>query len=229
MLRLVIFDLDGTLAGVGQAMLQENVELLKLIEDRGAQIAVCSGKPTYYLCGFLRQIGLKHPILLGENGATAQFGIDLPPKQFYTLPYSDAARESLLYIKKELAKLVPNMWYQPNEVGVTPFPRTEEEFEVIADFLQENETRLCEVEVYRHADCFDMMPKGIHKRAGIAHLGALLGIAPQEMAAVGDGVNDYPMFEYAGLALGVNVKEEDRVDKNFGSLSEALRFLVERI
>lgn len=229
MLKLAIFDLDETLAVTGQAMLQENVELLKKLEDSGVRIAVCSGKPTYYLCGFLRQIGLKQPVLLGENGATAQFGIDLPPKQFYTLPYSEKAKESLLYVKAELTKLVPGIWYQPNEVGVTPFPRNEEEFEVIANFLKENESQICDVEIYRQMDCFDVVPKGISKKAGIQRLGEILGINPQEMAAVGDGINDYPMFEYAGLSIGVNVKERARVHRNFESLREVLKFLLREV
>ena len=48
--RLVVFDLDGTLAPVGKGMAQEDVKLLKKIEDCGIKLAVCSGKPTYYLC-----------------------------------------------------------------------------------------------------------------------------------------------------------------------------------
>lgn len=225
MIKLVVFDLDETLAVTGQAMLQENIKLLKSLEEKGVAIAVCSGKPTYYLCGFMRQIGLNFPVLLGENGATAQFGIDLPPKKFYTLPYSEEARQSLPYIKKEIDKYVPGIWYQPNEVGVTPFPRSAEEFGVIAGILKENEAMLRGVEVYRHADSFDIVPKGISKKAGLQKLGAVLGISPQEMAAVGDGVNDYPMFEYAGLAVGVNVRDEEKVDRNFGTLREALEFL----
>lgn len=229
MLKLVVFDLDETLAVTGQAMLQENIKLLKSLEEKGVTISVCSGKPTYYLCGFMRQIGLNFPILLGENGSTAQFGIDLPPKQFYTLPYSGAARESLLCIKREIDKAVPGIWYQPNEVGVTPFPRSAEEFDVIAGILKENEAMLYDVEIYRHVDSFDIVPKGISKKKGLQKLGEVLGISPQEMAAVGDGVNDYPMFEYAGLAVGVNAKDEEKVDRNFGTLKETLEFLHQEI
>lgn len=229
MLKLVVFDLDETLAVTGQAMLQENIELLKKLEEKGVTIAVCSGKPTYYLCGFMRQIELKFPILLGENGATAQFGIGLPPKQFYTLPYSDMAKEFLGFIRKEIDTAIPGIWYQPNEVGVTPFPRSTEEFETIAGILKENEAVLHDIEVYRHADSFDIVPKGISKKKGLQKLGEVLGILPMEMAAVGDGVNDYPMFEYAGLAVGVNVKDEEKVDRNFGGLKDALKFLEQEI
>ena len=74
MKRVIVFDVDNTLAAVGKGMLDEDILLLKELEDQGNTIAVCSGKPSYYLCGFMRQIGLKHPVLIGENGSTIQFG-----------------------------------------------------------------------------------------------------------------------------------------------------------
>ena len=42
---------------------------------------------------------------------------------------------------------------------------------------------------------------------------------------LGDGVNDYCMFEMAGYSVGVNVKEPDRVNKNCTSTLEMLEYL----
>ena len=53
----------------------------------------------------------------------------------------------------------------------------------------------------------------------------ILEVLPEEIIAVGDGINDYPMFEYAGTAFGVNVKDEDKVDKNFASIIEVLAYI----
>ena len=55
----------------------------------------------------------------------------------------------------------------------------------------------------------------------------MLGVKAEEMIAVGDGINDYPMFEFAGISLGIGVKEEDKVDKNFVSITEALEYIQE--
>ena len=84
-----------------------------------------------------------------------------------------------------------------------------------------------DVIVYEQADCFDITPNGITKKSGIENLAKMLGVLPEEMIAVGDGINDYPMFEYAGIAFGVNVKEEDKVDKNFTSIIEVLKHIQE--
>ena len=220
MVRLIVFDLDGTLAALGKGIEPENLALLRALEEKGARIAICSGKPTYYLCGFMRQVGLKAPVLVGENGAVIQLGVDLPPKDYFVAPYSEAAKRSIRLLREKIEKAVPGMWYQPNEVGLTPFPRNDAEFAAVQGVIDALKDEIRDVIVYRHCDSFDITPEGITKKSGLERLGTLLGIAPEETIAVGDGVNDYPMFEYAGTALGVKVKDETRVDRNFESLTE---------
>ena len=60
--------------------------------------------------------------------------------------------------------------------------------------------------LYRHCDSFDITPEGITKKSGLARLGALLGIAPEETIAVGDGANDLPMLSEAGLGIAFHAK-----------------------
>lgn len=227
MIRMIIFDLDSTLAPIGYGMGEEELKLLKKIENTGVRVAICSGKTCDYLCGFLRQIGLKNPILIGENGAVIRFGIDLPPKQHYRIPFSKEASESLREIRRMLEEKYPHIWFQPNKVGVTPFPTTEEEFEEIADLLEEYRTSMKEVAVYRHVDSFDIVPVGIDKAVGISYLLDIMKITTKEIIAVGDGVNDYAMFAVAGFSIGVNVKEAKRVDMNCKSTLEMLQFTLE--
>lgn len=229
MIKLIVFDLDGTLAKLGKGITPEDLALLRRLEEAGARIAICSGKPTYYLCGFMRQAELRAPILVGENGAVIQFGVDLPPKDYFVAPYSADAQRSIDLLREALKKVVPGMWFQPNEVGLTPFPRTDDEFERVQHCIDRLQPALHDVIVYRHCDSFDITPDGITKKSGLERLGKLLGISAEETAAVGDGVNDYPMFEYAGLAIGVNVKDAGKVSRNFASANEALRFLLERL
>ena len=228
MYRLIVFDLDNTLCPMGEGMTAESVALMRRLEDSGARIAIASGKPTYYLCGFARQIGLKAPVFVGENGAVIHMGIELPPAAYHVVPYSAAAKRSLALLRDGIDRALPDMWYQPNQTGLTPFPRSEEEFDVIERIIGELGAQLQDIIVYRHADSFDITPEGITKKSGVARLGDMMGIAPEETAAVGDGVNDYPMFEYAGLALGVRVAEAEKVNRNFDSVESAMRYLLEK-
>lgn len=226
MIRLAVFDLDNTLAPLGKGVAPEDLRLLRQLEASGAAVAVCSGKPAYYLCGFLRQAELARPILIGENGAVIQFGVDLPPREYHVSSGSEAAQESIRFLRQRIRDLLPGIWFQPNEVCLTPFPRSEAEFDAIEAALTADADRVRDLRVFRHNDSFDFVPEGIDKASGLRRLCGLLQIDLSETAAVGDGVNDYPMFACAGLSLGVRVTEGDRVDKNFASVTEALRYLL---
>ena len=225
MIKLIVFDLDNTLAEHGKGITPTDIDKIKKLESKGIKIAIASGKPVHYLSGFMRQVGLQKPYLLGENGAVLQVDVELPPKELYILPYSQQAKDSLNYIKAEMDAILPDIWYQPNMVGVSPFPKCEQEFEIIAALLEKHADRLPDTQVYRHPDCFDIIPVGIDKRAGVHFLAQKLNIMRDEIVAVGDSMNDYPMFAYAGLSLGVNVKDESQVNKNFGTITEVLDYL----
>ena len=225
MIKLIVFDLDNTLAEHGKGIVESDVKKLKRLEEKGIRIAICSGKPVHYLSGFLRQVGLKKPFLLGENGAVLQEGVELPPKELHLLPYSRQAKESILFIKAEIDAKLPDVWYQPNMIGVSPFPKCKAEFDIIEELLRENANSLQDIKIYRHMDCFDIIPTGIDKRAGVHFLAQKLNLLSEEIVAVGDGENEYSMFEYAGTALGVNVQDETRVDRNFENITEVLEYL----
>ena len=227
MVRMMIFDLDSTLAPIGFGMGEEELKLFRELENTGVRIAICSGKTCDYLCGFMRQIGLKNPILIGENGAVIRFGIDLPPKRHYRVPFSIEATDSLRKIRQILEERFPHIWFQPNKIGVTPFPTSEEDFEKIEEVLEEYRKELKDIKVFRHIDSFDIVPAQIDKAVGISYLLEKMGITAEEIIAVGDGVNDYTMFELAGYSIGVNVKEKERVDKNCKNTLEMLKFSLE--
>ncbi len=228
MIRLAVFDLDNTLAPLAKGIAPEDLRLLRRLEASGVTVAVCSGKPAYYLCGFLRQAELSAPVLIGENGAVIQFGVDLPPREYHPAPCSREAMESVRFLRERITDALPGVWFQPNELCLTPFPRSAEEFDVIERLLKTNADRIRGLRVYRHNDSFDFVPEGIDKASGLRRLCNLLQIDLAETAAVGDGVNDYPMFDCAGLALGVRAVDSSRVDENFASVSDALQYLLQR-
>lgn len=226
MIRLAVFDLDNTLAPLARGIAPEDLRLLRCLESAGVTVAVCSGKPAYYLCGFLRQAELRRPVLIGENGAVIQFGVELPPGEYHTAPCSQEARDTIRFLRRQIEQTLPGIWFQPNELCLTPFPRSAAEFDVIETILRDHADQIRDVEIYRHNDSFDIVPAGIDKASGLRRLCALLHLSPAETAAIGDGVNDYPMFDCAGLSLGVCVADPWRVDYNFPTVTAALRHLL---
>ena len=225
MIKLIVFDLDNTLAKVGKGIEQIDIELLKEIEQKGVKIAICSGKPVNYLCGFMQQVGQENPILLGENGAVIQFGVDLPPKKYCVITDKQDTVRQLKELRADLEnKFGDRVWVQPNEIEMTAFPHDIELFDQIQAVIDEK--NIADAVVYRQVDCFDIVPSDVSKSRGLQYLANLLGLSSEDFIAVGDGINDYPMFEYAGLSLGVNVKDESRVAINFNNINQALEYLI---
>jgi HAD superfamily hydrolase (TIGR01484 family) len=212
MSSVLVFDLDGTLAQVGKGMLYNDINKLCCLEKKGFTIVICSGKPSYYLCGFLRQIGLKKPVLIGENGGTFQFGIDLPPKRYYEYSCTSLAKQQLKKLRNRIDKKCGNrVWYQPNQIGVTPFPKDERTFEEIQEIVEHYQDEMTELIVYRHIDSYDITPNNINKANGMKFLSELLQKGPEEFVAIGDGVNDIPMFDFSHTSIsvgrGLNIKQ----------------------
>lgn len=226
-MKIIVFDLDNTLCPIGKGIEFKNVLKLKELEKNN-KIVICSGKPTFYLCGFCRQLGLNNPILIGENGNCIQFGVNLPPKDYYIPCNNFEVLNKIKILKEKIIKTIPSkVWFQPNEVCLTCFPVSKEAFNDVRDFLSKEDTS--ELSIYEHIDSFDIIPSGMDKYSGLMYLSNLLGVSSDDFISVGDSINDYPMFEFTKLAIGINIKEKDKVDINFNSISLALDYLIKEL
>jgi HAD superfamily hydrolase (TIGR01484 family) len=233
--KILVFDLDGTLCQLGKGMHPEDAALLRQLEEKGHTIVVCSGKTTYYLCGFLRQVGLKDPIMVGENGGAVQFGISLPPDRFEKYPVAQEQKRILEMLRKEIDAACGNrVWYQPNEVQLTPFPRDEGAYSAIRAILQAHSEELREIQVYEQNDCFDIVPSGINKQNGLRLLSRMLEADPSRFLVVGDGVNDLPMFQFGDFSILIRPEgketglPETDIDLVLPDIRKALEYIWEK-
>ena len=66
-----------------------------------------------------------------------------------------------------------------------------------------------DLSVYRSESYFlEIMPSNINKAKSLAKLCEYAGATREELAACGDGYNDIPMIEYAGLGIAMaNAKD----------------------
>ena len=224
--RLVVFDLDGTLAPPDGGLSTETLAQLRTLASRGVWIAIASGKPAFYLAGFFRMANFHDVILIGENGLETLFGTDLPPKKRTAFPLSPEVKAALARVRAEIdGALGDAVYYQPNSVAVTPCPLAEGGLDRVEEIIEAGGYRSL-LDVYRFAFCFDILPRGASKAEGVRALGEELGIPAAETVAIGNEDNDYPMFEYAALALGIRVPDPARVDRNFERIEDALAYLL---
>ena len=231
MLKVAVFDLDGTLCAVGKAILPQTLDGLRKLQARGVQVAVSSGKPIYYLCGTARQAGLENMILMGENGASVQFGVDLPPKDYYWMPVAPHTAEALRMLHGQIVAAFGNrVWMQPTQVEVTPFfpPEDMALHEELRAFMKQAVTPDMGITVYDQRDCFDLCPTGVDKGSGLAYLCERMGWDIADAAAVGDGVNDEPMLRAAGYSVGIGQVQVAGAKDMAATIGEAIEKLLER-
>lgn len=225
-LKLAVFDLDSTLAPVGHSIPPDAICKLQQLRASGVQIAISSGKPAAYLAGIMRQIELTDVILMGEMGLDIQCGAVWPPKWHYALPIDPEAAQTLHALRAELAAGFPGIWMQNNQVVVTPFFRSPEERDRLKAFLDRRISSGMGLEVYEYQDCFDISPRGIDKGGSLLALLKLLGLRPEQTAAIGDGANDIPMFAAAGLSILVGGKPGIQADIQADTIQDALDALL---
>ena len=225
---VLVLDLDDTTAPIGRPASARTVKLLKKLERKGYRIVFSSGKPAFYLCGFVRQLGLQEPVLIGENGCTLQLGIDLPPSKNLLLPLEKEVRAHLALLKQKILEACEEtVWFQPNEISLTPFPKTGAAFGKIESILSENPDLLGGLTVYKQCDCFDILPENATKRRGLELLSSLLDIPSSAFIAVGDGINDLPMFDFADCAIGLGQVRLQSTDLLFETVEQALLHILE--
>lgn len=225
MIKMLIFDLDGTLCPLAQPAKESTVQALKRYMNDGIKVVICSGKPTYYLCGQARQMGLREAILAGENGAMIQYGVDLPPRDV-KLPIPERDREELRKVKESFYReFGDRYWTQPNVVMFTPFFKDEEGHAELREFFdRELDLVNTSLQCFDQVDCFDITPN-INKADAVKYLMEEFGLSEEEIVAVGDGVNDLPMFEKAGHTIGIGEKLREYVDHTVKDIDGALELI----
>ena len=226
-MKLVVFDLDDTLAPVSGKIQNDVVSRLNLLSERGAKIAICSGKPTYYIVGMARQLQFKDAVFIGENGASIQFGISLPPAEYYELPCDTSVLGIFSEIREKILEKFKgsgDIFFQPNKFVLTVYFKNELNKKAIADVLMEYSQALKDncARIYDYSDSFDIVPDGLDKGKALKFLASKLGIEKSDIIAVGNGDNDTVMYDNAGMSIGICQTYEGANHRVAKNIQEAL-------
>jgi hydroxymethylpyrimidine pyrophosphatase-like HAD family hydrolase len=215
--KLLIFDVDGTLAPHGQPLEREVAGALCELEQRGHVVGFASGKTFEYLDGLARGTGLKKLTTISENGAVLFYADRLYPM---------AARPPLFdTLQRDIERLFSEVRLQHNMVNLTALAKGEM-LEALAALLEKAGTcdgKSCQF--YLHSDAVDLLPLGVDKGRALAKLMELSGFAPEDVIAVGNAEGDLPMSGTAGLFLAVGAEIEG--DRRFKNANALMAYLLE--
>lgn len=224
-IKLLALDLDGTLAAINTRVSNETIKLLNNIHEKGIAIVILSGKPTAYLTGLARQIGIKDIILSGENGAEVQFGVSYPPEYFYYLVENKPNYSELLsYLTAEYNNAI---WIQPNNFNFSIFAEQKilQEIDVIfKEYIKDKDNFI----TYFHADCVELVDKSISKGNALNFIINKLNIDSSVVCAIGDGENDIDLLQQSKVRFSINKPLDFNNLQTFDSINMALIYFINK-
>jgi Cof subfamily protein (haloacid dehalogenase superfamily) len=241
--QLVISDIDGTIIDGTPILTPEILHAVERAQEMGLRITLASGRNSVEVCWFLNQMNIRETyIALG--GAFIKDLTTSSVILNETLPEDIAALimtytrklqlralieypEEILYdgdaqYLQELREMITVTKLQPIDRKNFTLAQIPAKIVVIGseERLRSLENLLAgftdQIEYSRSLPLFlDITKKGVNKGRAITLLADYGGIPTEQIAVIGDGWNDYSMFQVAGFSIAMgngNRKLQQRAD-----------------
>lgn len=230
--RMLAVDMDDTLLGKDLQISARTVECIRLAREVGVKVVISSGRMFRAIVPYMRQLELTDPAIV-YNGAAVYRLDEAGPLINHIIPVeiARAIARRVEEMGSQLNAYINDQLYVRRitpEVG-RYMKRTRVESTVVGpmgDFLQVGPTKLlvmhdnlreiAEIKANLLREFGDLvaitgskpyfieiMQKGISKGRALAELAASFDFAAAEVIAVGDGLNDMEMVQWAGLGVAV--------------------------
>ena len=236
---MVFFDLGKTLAvkSDGTPILSRTIEELNMLSENGVQVVICSGSPIDFLIGVVGQAQLhEDTILVGETGGIGQRGV-YGGERFSLLP-PNVDILNILDTFSQIEKSICDKFggWRPRflrgEVSFNIIFQDEDEKHAIKAVLEENSQLLKDNSIVAHewgGIMFELLLETVDKGTAVKSLAARYGIATENIIAVGDGINDIPMFAQAGTSIGINRKYDGKNHHVVDNIGQAMSLITELV
>jgi len=230
--KLIAADMDGTLLGPDRTISQKNLAAIRRALDLGVIFTVSTGRPMIAMRKYQEVLQLQTPIITYNGGvvmmpdsgevlyqknmnpsaadAVIQRGKALDAsmciwsgdnlytlrEDAYTTQYAGRAGGATLIKEAQVADVIRQgigkiLWYdEPQRI------------EAFQDALRH--TPIEQVTYFTSSPAFlEIVDHQVSKGNALRFLGEYHGVSAAEMMAIGDGMNDLAMLEYAGLGVAM--------------------------
>lgn len=224
MIKLFATDLDGTLLQNYTSILEEDKKAMQLLNERGVQLAIATGRADNEIKEIYRQLALNGHRVSQNGSFVHNSNNQLLIEQTFPNHVSQAllseiekheinylistAEQILLKEKTPFFKKYEDVFFFPivehgpfdKEMGNSILPSKfmvvgeTEEITAVQDKLNEQFTG--QLESYlSDPNCVDIVPKGINKGDALVQLLETINLEPEQIAVIGDSFNDISMFQ----------------------------------
>lgn len=223
-IKLLAFDIDGTLAKTEEAIPTHISLELRELEKKELQIVLISGRTASYLAGLARGIGLTKPLVAGENGGVVFNPCNLWEQKLKVIP-----EEVINEMKAVLIRKSWDIWFQPNQTMLTIAPRDLSKIdELYDDVLGLEAVARYDFKLHKYYDAVEVLPKQNNKGRALVVIKEYLGLQTEEVIAIGNTIVDIPMEPEVKefLFVGDEIVQSDRIN-TFDSIEEVMNYLQE--
>lgn len=217
-------DIDGTLTDMRR---QVSTDAIAAIRSLPVPVVLASGNVICFMRAASKLIGASEA-MIGETGGVIQVGYDAKP---VVLADIEECRRAAALLLKEFPGLEQlDARYRMSELAFRRNVDLEKAGAMLAKYYPD-------LEIIDTKFALHLKHKNVNKGTGLLEVARLMGLRPEEFAAVGDSANDIHMFNAAGMGLAVGnatpeIKEAaDYVaERPYGEgAAEALYWLARRL
>ena len=223
--KLVISDLDGTLLNAQHTLSEYTKRAVQTLVDEGVHFMIATGRHHCDATKIMEKLGVE-TYLITANGATVAnhagelieqatipkavvegiLDIETPKGVFKNLYQGE------LWLMEETDKIF-DAYYSEGDFQYTLCRFKEHLHKPInkvffTAFVHENLIHIAEEVKAKYGDsvdvtfsmpeCLEIMPKGVNKGTAVLKTLEHFGVAPEDVIAFGDGMNDYEMLKVVG-------------------------------
>lgn len=230
-LKLLAFDLDGTLLKEDKTISQKTKRMLTTLRQAGVEIALVTGRmyhftvpvqellgfPVHFVCtdgAYLRPVGWAEPLLATVDPAVTRTVLSLLREELSRVYLISNDRIHCFTAEPEPAIYSWGFAIRPlPEVEAFPSPGQVEQIIIggeerkIRGIHQALNMVVPGIYMEIHPSLIPgynhllIRPPGVDKGSGLMRLAGLLRVEPAEIVAFGDWLNDLALFRDAGLAI----------------------------
>jgi len=231
-IRLVALDVDGTLVGKDLQIPARTREAVRAARERGVRFAIVTGRMYQSGVPFARELGLEGTPLVAYNGGMVReypsgrmiFHDPVPVETGLKLARFCEARGYYLqaYVNDDLyvPDMGPRAQHYVNIARVEPHP-----VGPLSHWLKDGSTKLLIVDdperipqirtevqellgpsvhaAASYPEFLEIVKSDVSKGKALAAMAESLGIAREEVLAIGDAMNDLPMIQWAGISFAM--------------------------